>query len=472
MLRRFTIEFALFSMVMDSVLVMIALRLAVLIRPSLDEWLGIAKPFMQPPLIEGWLYPVFSWIWVMLLLLFGVYDGRRHFRYIEEVNSITLGSVLATVMLAGTLYLTYRDLSRALFLSFAMVSTGLILAVHSFYRLYFRFFAPEMDTQKRRVLILGAGPVGMRVAKDLREYQNFGVQFVGFLDDDPKKQSRVDVLGGLDRIDEVIKRHAIDEVIFALPSRVAAKISVLVAELHELPLRVWVVPDYYTLALNQARVEELAGVPLIDLRAPALNDTQRLLKRAFDLTLTLLMMPFVLPIMGVIALAIKLDSPGPILFQQVRVGENGKLFGMLKFRSMVQDADKMRHVIEEVDENGRIHQRKNKPDPRVTRVGRFLRKTSLDELPQLFNVLKGEMSLVGPRPEMPHLVEQYELWQRKRFAVPQGITGWWQVNGRSDKPMHEHTDEDLYYVQNYSLWLDIYILIKTVFVVLRGRGAY
>jgi exopolysaccharide biosynthesis polyprenyl glycosylphosphotransferase len=329
-----------------------------------------------------------------------------------------------------------------------------------------------MDTQKRRVLILGAGPVGMRVAKDLREYQNFGVQLVGFLDDDPKKQSHVDVLGGLDRIDEVIKRHAIDEVIFALPSRVAAKISVLVAELHELPVRVWVVPDYYTLALNQARVEELAGVPLIDLRAPALNDTQRLLKRAFDLTLTLLMMPFVLPIMGVIALAIKLDSPGPILFQQVRVGENGKLFGMLKFRSMVQDADKMRHVIEEVDENGRIHQRKNKPDPRVTRVGRFLRKTSLDELPQLFNVLKGEMSLVGPRPEMPHLVEQYELWQRKRFAVPQGITGWWQVNGRSDKPMHEHTDEDLYYVQNYSLWLDIYILIKTVFVVLRGKGAY
>ena len=472
MLRRFTIEFALFSMVMDSALVMLALRIAVLIRPSLDEWLGIAKPFDAPPLIEGWLYPAFSWIWVMLLLLFGVYDGRRHFRYVEEVNSITLGSVLATVMLAGTLYLTLRELSRALFLSFAALSTGLILAVHSFSRLYFRFFAPAAEMQKRRVLILGAGPVGMRVARDLREFQSFGVQFVGFLDDDPKKQSRPDVLGGLDRIQEVIERHAIDEVIFALPSRVAAKISVLVAELHELPVRVWVVPDYYTLALNQARVEELAGVPLIDLRAPALNDTQRLLKRAFDLILTLLMMPFVLPIMGIIALAIKLDSPGPVLFQQVRVGENGKLFGMLKFRSMVQDADKMRHVIEEVDENGRIHQRKDKPDPRVTRVGRFLRKTSLDELPQLFNVLKGEMSLVGPRPEMPHLVEQYELWQRKRFAVPQGITGWWQVNGRSDKPMHEHTDEDLYYVQNYSLWLDIYILIKTVFVVLRGKGAY
>jgi lipopolysaccharide/colanic/teichoic acid biosynthesis glycosyltransferase len=111
-------------------------------------------------------------------------------------------------------------------------------------------------------------------------------------------------------------------------------------------------------------------------------------------------------------------------------------------------------------------------DPRVTRVGRFLRRTSLDEIPQLFNVLKGEMSLVGPRPEMPNLVEKYDLWQRKRFTVPQGMTGWWQVNGRSDKPMHLHTDEDLYYVQNYSIWLDLQIIFKTIWVVLRRKGAY
>jgi lipopolysaccharide/colanic/teichoic acid biosynthesis glycosyltransferase len=176
--------------------------------------------------------------------------------------------------------------------------------------------------------------------------------------------------------------------------------------------------------------------------------------------------------MGVIAIAIKLDSPGPVIFGQTRVGENGKLFKMLKFRSMIKDADKMRHVIESVDEKGRIVQDKRKPDPRITRVGRFLRRTSLDELPQLFNVLKGEMSLVGPRPEMPHLVDQYELWQRRRFSVPQGITGWWQVNGRSNKPMHQHTEDDLYYVQNYSLWLDILILLKTVLAVLQRKGAY
>jgi lipopolysaccharide/colanic/teichoic acid biosynthesis glycosyltransferase len=144
---------------------------------------------------------------------------------------------------------------------------------------------------------------------------------------------------------------------------------------------------------------------------------------------------------------------------------------MYKFRSMVKDADqRLAEVIRHDDNGNLIH--KTPYDPRVTRVGRFLRRTSFDELPNLFNVLRGEMSLVGPRPELPILVEQYEPWQRKRFAVPQGMTGWWQVNGRSDKPMHLHTEDDLYYVQHYSLFLDIKIIIKTVWVALRGKGAY
>ena len=155
----------------------------------------------------------------------------------------------------------------------------------------------------------------------------------------------------------------------------------------------------------------------------------------------------------------------------MRVGENGKLFKMIKFRTMIPDAEKFQPTVEKVDKNGEsIH--KTKDDPRVTRVGKILRRTSLDEIPQLFNVLKGDMSLVGPRPEMPNLVEKYDLWQRKRFAVPQGMTGWWQIKGRSDRPMHLHTEDDLYYVQHYSIWLDLQILIKTFWVVVRGKGAY
>jgi lipopolysaccharide/colanic/teichoic acid biosynthesis glycosyltransferase len=144
---------------------------------------------------------------------------------------------------------------------------------------------------------------------------------------------------------------------------------------------------------------------------------------------------------------------------------------MYKFRSMVENAEDLQDVVNRRDEDGNLIHKKA-DDPRITRVGRFIRKWSLDELPQFFNVLKGDLSLVGPRPELPWLVDEYEVWQRKRFAVPQGITGWWQVNGRSDNMMHLHTDEDLYYIRNYSLWLDLYILLKTPWVVLRGEGAY
>jgi len=160
-----------------------------------------------------------------------------------------------------------------------------------------------------------------------------------------------------------------------------------------------------------------------------------------------------------------------VFFRQLRVGENGRMFKMYKFRSMVVNAEALQAKVNQKDENGNIiHKTRN--DPRVTRIGRILRKTSLDELPQFINVIKGEMSLVGPRPELPWLVEKYEPWQRQRFAVPQGITGWWQVNGRSDKPCHLNTDQDLYYIENYSFWLDIRILIKTVPALLKGKGAF
>jgi lipopolysaccharide/colanic/teichoic acid biosynthesis glycosyltransferase len=144
---------------------------------------------------------------------------------------------------------------------------------------------------------------------------------------------------------------------------------------------------------------------------------------------------------------------------------------MLKFRTMVRNAEQLQSQVEKRDAEGNlIH--KSKDDPRVTKIGKFLRRFSLDELPQLINIVRGDMSLVGPRPEMPYLVEKYQPWQRKRFAVPPGLTGWWQINGRSDKPMHLHTEDDLYYIQNYSIWLDIQILMRTVWVVLVGRGAY
>jgi exopolysaccharide biosynthesis polyprenyl glycosylphosphotransferase len=194
-------------------------------------------------------------------------------------------------------------------------------------------------------------------------------------------------------------------------------------------------------------------------------------KRVFDIICSLVLILMSLPVMAMVGIAIKLDSPGPVLFKQKRVGENGQVFTMYKFRSMVVDAEKRQAEVNKTNEAGQVvHKSKN--DPRITRVGNLIRSTSLDELPQLFNVFFGDMSLVGPRPELPWLVEKYEPWQHKRLAVPQGITGWWQVNGRSDKPLHLNTEDDLYYVQHYSLLLDLWILWKTFAVVLKRQGAY
>jgi exopolysaccharide biosynthesis polyprenyl glycosylphosphotransferase len=207
------------------------------------------------------------------------------------------------------------------------------------------------------------------------------------------------------------------------------------------------------------------------MRSPGLNRSERAAKRALDILLAGSALLFALPVMLAVALAIKIESKGPVFFKQRRVGEGGRFFHMFKFRSMVVNAEALQATVNKTSADGKtLH--KHKDDPRVTRVGKFIRKTSLDELPQLLNVLLGDMSLVGPRPELPWLVEQYEAWQRERFLMPQGITGWWQVTGRSDKPCHLSTEDDLHYIRNYSLWMDIKIMMMTIPALLKGKGAF
>jgi exopolysaccharide biosynthesis polyprenyl glycosylphosphotransferase len=468
MFRRFSANFALISMTLDGLLVVLGLYLAAYWRVPASD-LPLVKDIPAAVDLPLLLYLVFPVLWVGILLLFSVYDGRRNLKVNDEIGSLTLGSLLAAVSLAGVLFMTFRDVSRFLFLLFAFGTYLLLVSWRLLYRLAYRrqMFG---HAQTRRVLILGAGIVGTTIAGQIRQHAN-GLRFTGYLDDDPHKRRLVGMLGTLDDVRQVIADCRVDDVIITLPRSAYDRLNQVVGELHDLPVRVWVVPDYFALTLHKATIEEFAGIPMLDLRAPALSEYQRMTKRAFDLLLSALALPFALPLIGIIALAIRLDSRGPVFYRQLRAGENGCPFEMIKFRTMVAGADRLQHLVEKTNGLGQlIH--KSPDDPRITRVGHFLRRTSLDELPQLFNVLFGEMSLVGPRPEMPYLVEKYDLWQRKRFAVPQGITGWWQVNGRSDKPMHLHTEEDLYYVQHYSLWLDIQILMKTVWAVVRGRGAF
>ncbi|MBL7161894.1 MAG: sugar transferase [Anaerolineales bacterium] len=470
MLRRFSVNLAILYILIDAALVLLALVLAVRVRPlfnSLEHVQVLEEPIQMPALV----YVLAVLVWSGVMALLSVYDGRRNLLIVDELTNLTLAAGVAFVSLAGVLYLSYREVSRLLYLLFGFQAFFYLFIWRVILRLLYQWRG-HVGMQTRRVLIIGAGVVGNKVKEQLTKFPYFGLEFVGYLDDDPQKRAaNEDVLGSLDQVRPVVGGQSIDDVVLALPRRAYERVNQLIAELHDLPIKVWVVPDYFSLALYQAEVEDFAGIPLLDLRAPALNDYQRLLKRIFDLIVTVILLPPAAILMGLIALAIWIDDPGPVIFRQTRLGENGRLFKMYKFRTMIVGADEMQHLVEREDDQGRpIH--KFPDDPRVTRIGWFLRRTSLDELPQLFNVLRGNMSLVGPRPELPHLVAKYQRWQRVRFTVPQGITGWWQIHGRSDKPMHLHTEDDLYYVGNYSLRLDLYILFKTIWVILRREGAY
>ena len=467
MLKRFSMRFALFSLLLDLSLTVGALALAERFRETLP-W---GKVFLRDAYIPWVLYLLVPIIWLTVFITLSVYDPKRVYKAVDEFQAVIVASLFASLAFAGFLYLSFREVSRLLFIYFAVLNVVALLAWRVIARVVFRLRGPR-DYPERRVIVVGAGDLGHRIAATIREYSWTGLTLVGYLDDDPRKQNNgLPVLGMLDEARQIIRAHDVEELVIALPQRAHERLNRLILDLQTVPVNIRVVPDYFSLAVFRATVEDFGGLPLINLREPALNPYQRAMKRAMDLVLGSVALIFALPVMGLIALIIKLDSRGPVLYKQQRVGEQGKPFRMFKFRSMVCDADACLDQVVEVTADGRIIHKK-KDDPRVTRVGRFLRSSSLDELPQLFNVLRGEMSLVGPRPELPWLVEQYESWQRKRFAVPQGMTGWWQVNGRSDKLMHEHTEEDLYYIQNYSLLLDVQILWKTVGAVVRKSGAY
>ena len=471
MFRRFSVNFMIFSIALDFLLISLNLGLANLLRPQLSR-LPFATTILAPLDLPWPLFVLFPLVWVFLLIWSTVYDGQRNFRLVDEMTSLSFGSLLASVSMAGVLYLSYRNVSRLVFISFAGSTFTLMVAWRLLMRLLFRWDYFRSATN-RKMLIVGGGEIAHDLYVNIKENQAWNVEIVGFLSDGVTEcfSHSEKVLGGLEDIRKVIEFYKIDDVVLALSLSAQERINNLVFELHELPVKVWVIPNYFTLALYKAEVVDYAGMLMLDLRAPALSENQRLVKRVFDIMVTIISLPFTLSIMGLVAIAILLDSPGAVIFKQQRVGENGRLFTMYKFRTMVKDAEELRHSVERTDENGNvIHKTQN--DPRLTRTGKFLRKTSLDEFPQLFNVLKGDMSLIGPRPELPYLVKQYQAWQRKRFAVPQGITGWWQVNGRSDRPMHLHTEDDLFYIHNYSMWLDLQILLKTVWVALTRKGAF
>ena len=448
----------------DLILTESALLLAVVSSPLLS-----ATSQAHPGLA---VYLLVAMIWSVALLLSPLYRARDR-RAVDETQSLFLVITLATLALAGVLFFTFPHVSRLQILTFYALDLAFLIGSRLLVRLGLRLVdKPRYD--RRKVLIVGAGPVGCDTVHMIERHRWTGLELAGFLDDDLPPGTEVEgypVLGRVEEVARVVEAEGIEEIVVALSVQAYDRFFRLLDGMKSLPARVRIVPDHIKMTLFRTVAEEFAGVPMITLRQPTLDPFERRIKRAFDLIVGSLLLILLSPVLLLVAIAVRLDSPGPVIFKQRRVGEKGKIFWMYKFRSMIQGAEQQQFKTVRVREDGRLLY-KHPNDPRVTRVGRFIRRTSLDELPQLINVLKGEMSLVGPRPELPWLVEQYEPWQWQRFSVPQGITGWWQVNGRSDKPMHLYTDEDLFYIQNYSFLLDLQILWHTVGAVLKSKGAY
>ena len=462
MIRRFSVNYMAALFLLDGAMLQLSL------------WLALGKQYSRLSLELGvWIFL----FWCTSFLILDVYSPSRVVRWTQEYQRVFLGLLAGNLMLAGTLFLLNSHLPREVFLRHVLFATVLIFFYRTVLRAWHRFQRLRGAPQARpnQVLVVGGGELGTNFAREFRNASGPDTVIVGFLDDEvPVGNSPVEecpVLGTLTQARAIAAERQIGEVVIALPRGAYRRVAQLVAELSGLPLRLHVVPDYFDLAFFSFSVDNLEGIPVIGLRDPAIDGFQRLVKRIVDLLLGTCMLILSFPVLLLVAIGIWVQDRGPIFYLTDRVGENQKVFRMLKFRSMVVNASSMQDAVNQYDADGNlIH--KAADDFRVTRLGRWMRKHSVDELPNLWNVLKGEMSLVGPRPELPWLVARYEPWQLKRFAVPQGMTGWWQVTGRSDKPMHLHTDDDIHYIQNYSLWLDLQIMWRTVSVVIFGKGAY
>lgn len=416
-----------------------------------------------------------AFLTVCILFIFrlnGVYGRRRRQGWADEVSGLASGTLVGVAtMIVAVFYLRPFGYSRLVFI-YALVIVVCLLAAARLFDRAWRGYLRRKGIGLDRVLVVGEGPLGRMIMQNIVAQPEVGYKIVGFVDDEPRQPlGRFEYLGATAEIPQLVWRYQIDEVIIALPSSSHLKVTEILIACARLNVQFRIVPDFYDLSLNQVDVAEINGIPLIGLREASLQGSGQVLKRAIDVVIASAALILVSPIMLLIAIAIKLESPGPVIVRQVRIGRWGKPFDFFKFRSMRDRADQeLRALADQNEASGPIFKIRN--DPRRTRVGRWLRRFSFDEVPQLFNVLRGDMSLVGPRPPFPWEVAKYAEWHRRRLQVHPGITGLGQVSGRSDLPFDETALLDIWYIENWTLGLDLKILLRTLPAVISGHGAY
>lgn len=432
--------------------------------------------------LGGQFEPEIYWqLWPLLGVMVLIYGVARLYPAVgispvEELRRLCLSTTLFYMALGAVIFLTREGTtySRGIFLSAWLLSmAGVWLA-----RLGVRRLCSRYPWWGFPVLVLGAGKTGALVVRTLKRQPGLGLKPVAVLDDDPGKHGSLEsvpVVGQLSLAPYIAQNQQVSYAIVAMPGVHREKLLSLIERYGKTFPHLLVIPDLFGFASLWVSATDMGGILGLEIRQRLLLPGPRFIKATLDCLFAVVLGILILPFFILIVVAIKIDSPGPVFYGQYRLGQKARPFTAWKFRSMVVNAEQVLAQQLAADETLREQwqkERKLKQDPRITRVGKFLRRTSLDELPQLWNVLRGEMSLVGPRPivddEITYYADKFELYQR----VPPGVTGLWQVSGRSDVTYAERVSLDAYYVRNWSIWLDIYILLKTVWVVLVGDGAY
>jgi len=417
---------------------------------------------------------------LVLLWLRGAYRQSRSTRWLTHLGPIGSSVITATGLAIIVIFVAQPNYYSRLIFFYALVLIFALLALVRLGLVRWQRSNWRRGQHLERMLVVGGTGLGHQVMANLANSTTTGYQLVGYVADPlgpdapPPRFRHAPVaphLGSLDALATNVVLHRIDHVVVALPFWQHRDLPRVVQTCTQLGIDFQVVPDFYDLSFDRVTMEEVAGTPLMDLRANQITGTNYVIKRVLDLLLVLLALPVWGVMALVIALVVRCTSPGPVVYRQTRIGRNGQPFEFLKFRTMVANADDLREsLVQSGERDGPLF--KIKHDPRITPVGRFLRKWSLDEIPNLWNVLRGEISLVGPRPAIPEEVYEYEPWQKRRLDVMPGITGLAQALGRSNISFEEIVRLDIYYAEHWSVWLDVRILLATIPLVLTGRGAY
>ena len=442
-----------------------------IIRPVLDP--GRHPRAFDPYIPFAAVYAILIWLNYQRNGLYRNIVGRA---WMEEVYLIGSSVTVSIVIVLAMFFILQPWVTSRLMLIYVAALTFSFGALSRLIRRWALAWLRHRGIGIRRALIVGMGDVGQAVLGIMLARPELGYKPVGFLDDQPDKGNvslgRVTALGDTSRLMSVIRSQAVDTVILTFRWKHYDRIQQLADICRATGTDLRIVPDVMQLNMRQVQVENLDGIPLLGFGAhDPFSNADRLLKRAVDVALVLLGFPLWALICLLVIVALKLEGEGPILFRQARVGKGGHKFEMLKFRSMIPDAERMYAELLEASGEDPRHP-KFVDDPRITGLGKFLRRTSLDELPNLVNVLRGQMSLVGPRPPTPDEVELYEAWQMRRLQTTPGMTGLWQVSGRSHIPFDEMCLMDIYYIENWSITLDVRILMMTIPRVVFRSGAY